>query len=98
MGISKLKEILSIFITARSPFEPVAIIEHATLPTQRVISGTVYSMHGQIQQDQIRMPAVIVIGKVVDEAGMSNVEFPTPNVQCRMSPDNYRDRSRENKQ
>lgn len=68
MGISKLKEILSVFIRARSPFEPVAIIEHATLPSQRVISGTVYSMHEQIQQGQIRTPAVIVIGKVVDEA------------------------------
>jgi len=68
MGVSKLKEILSVFITARSPFEPVAIIEHATLPTQRVISGTLYSMHEQIQQEKTRTPAVIVIGKVVDEA------------------------------
>jgi uroporphyrin-III C-methyltransferase len=67
MGISKLKKILSIFVKARSPFEPVAIIEHATLPTQRVISGTVYSMHEQIQEDQIKTPAIIVIGKVVDE-------------------------------
>jgi uroporphyrin-III C-methyltransferase len=67
MGISKLKKILSIFVKARSPFEPVAIIEHATLPTQRVISGTAYSMYEQIQEDQIRTPAIIVIGKVVDE-------------------------------
>jgi uroporphyrin-III C-methyltransferase len=67
MGVNKLKEILSVFIKSRSPFEPVAIIEHATLPTQRVISGTAYSMHEQLDSDQVRTPAVIVIGKVVDE-------------------------------
>ena len=82
MGISKLKEILSVFITARSPFEPVAIIEHATLPTQRVISGTVYSMHEQIQVDQVRTPAVIVIGKVVDEGEMvGKVQWAVSNEQ-----------------
>jgi uroporphyrin-III C-methyltransferase len=67
MGIGKLKEILSIFVKARSPFEPAAIIEHATLPTQRVISGTVYSLSEQIRSDEVRTPAAIVIGKVVDE-------------------------------
>jgi uroporphyrin-III C-methyltransferase len=72
MGISRLKEILSIFVKARSPFEPAAIIEHATLPSQRVISGTVYSLHEQIHADQIRTPAVIVVGKVVDERHVGN--------------------------
>ena len=67
MGISRLKEILSVFIKVRSPFEPVAIVERATLPSQRVITGTAYSLHEQIHQDQIKTPAVIVIGKVVDE-------------------------------
>lgn len=67
MGISRLKEILSVFIKSRSPFEPVAIVEHATLRTQRVITGTAYSIHEQIMEDQIKTPAVIVIGKVVDE-------------------------------
>jgi len=74
MGISKLKEILSVFIKARSPFEPVAIIEHATLPSQRVISGTAYSLCEQINSDQINTPAVIVIGKVVDERHVEDAE------------------------
>jgi len=67
MGISKLKEILSLFIQARSPYEPVAIIEHATLPTQRVISGAASGILEQLEAQEINMPAVIVIGKVVDE-------------------------------
>lgn len=81
MGISKLKEILSVFMEARSPFEPVAIIEHATLPTQRVISGTAYSMHRQIHEDQISTPAVIVIGKVVEQSAISSQQFAMNNEQ-----------------
>lgn len=83
MGISKLKEILSIFIKARSPFEPVAIVEHATLPTQRIISGTVYSMYEQIDEGHIRTPAVIVIGKVVDslQSAVSSQQLAINNEQ-----------------
>ncbi|HMG93042.1 MAG TPA: uroporphyrinogen-III C-methyltransferase [Chryseolinea sp.] len=84
MGINKLKEILSIFIKERSPFEPAAIIEHATLPTQRVISGTVYSLHEQIHADQIKTPAVIVIGKVVDERHVA-VAYPPAPLQGELS-------------
>lgn len=67
MGISKLKEILSIFMEVRSPLEPIAIIENATLPSRRVISGTAFGMFSDVDQQKINMPAVIVIGKVVDE-------------------------------
>jgi len=72
MGISHLKEIISIFEQARSPFEPVAIIEQATLPSQRVISGAAAGILQQVMEKGIRTPAVIVIGKVVDERELSN--------------------------
>jgi uroporphyrin-III C-methyltransferase len=61
MGISKLKEVLSLFIQARSAYEPVAIIEHATLPSQRVISGAASGILSQLESQGINMPAVIVI-------------------------------------
>lgn len=67
MGISHLKEIISIFSKARSPLEPVAIIEQATLPSQRVTAGTASSILQQALENEIGTPAVIVIGKVVDE-------------------------------
>ena len=57
---------------ARSPLEPVAIIEQATLPSQRVISGAASGILQQALEKGIRTPAVIVIGKVVDEREVSN--------------------------
>lgn len=72
MGINHLKEIVSIFKQARSPLEPIAIIEQATLPSQRVIAGTVADILQQAVEHQVRTPAVIVIGKVVDERGVIN--------------------------
>ena len=73
MGISQLKEILSIFIKTRSPLEPVAIIERATLPSQRVVSGPAAGILQQVQQQEINTPAVIVIGKVVNERQVMQV-------------------------
>jgi uroporphyrin-III C-methyltransferase len=67
MGISQLQEILSIFMQERSLVEPVAIIEKATLPSQRVISGPASGILQQVQLQGINTPAVIVIGKVVNE-------------------------------
>jgi len=71
MGISRLKEIVSIFSQQRSPLEPVAIIEHATLPSQRVFSGTAADIVDLAKEGRLRTPAVIVIGKVVNEIGHS---------------------------
>lgn len=67
MGMSHLSSITSIFQYARSPFEPIAIIQHATLPEQKVVTGTVLNIHQQVLENEISSPAVIVIGKVVNE-------------------------------
>lgn len=67
MGMSHLSSITSIFQDARSPFEPIAIIQHATLPEQKVVTGTVLDIHQQVLEKGISSPAVIVIGKVVNE-------------------------------
>ena len=67
MGMSHLNEIVSIFMEARSPLEPMAIIERGTMPSQRVISGAAAGIVQQVLENKIGTPAVIVIGKVVDE-------------------------------
>jgi uroporphyrin-III C-methyltransferase len=67
MGLSQLQQIASLFIQMRSPMEPVAIIERATLPDQRIITGTVATIVHLAEENDISTPAIIVIGKVVDE-------------------------------
>ncbi len=67
MGVSHLSEIISTCIEARSPLEPVAIIEHATLPSQRVITGSAACIVKKAIEHEVRTPAIIVVGKVVSE-------------------------------
>lgn len=67
MGMSHLNAITSIFQDSRSPFEPIAIIQNATLPEQKVVTGTMMNIHQQVLENEISSPAVIVIGKVVSE-------------------------------
>jgi uroporphyrin-III C-methyltransferase len=71
MGMSQLEKIMSIFKDSRSFDEPVAIIQNATLPEQRSIKGTVSNIVRLAQESEIDNPAVIVIGKVVEESLMA---------------------------
>lgn len=68
MGMSQLARIMTIFKDARNDNEPVAIIQWATLPNQRSVSGTVSTIQQIVLDQDIDSPAVIVIGKVVKES------------------------------
>jgi uroporphyrin-III C-methyltransferase len=72
MGITHLEKITTIFKEARGSEEPIAIIQYATWSEQKIVSGTINSITGIINQSQIGSPAVIVIGKVVDESLLLN--------------------------
>jgi uroporphyrin-III C-methyltransferase len=67
MGVSHLGEIASIINEARSPDEPIAIIQRATLTDQKIAVGTASTIAGLAQDAHISSPAVIVIGSVVEE-------------------------------
>lgn len=76
MGMSHLKAIVSLFEKSRSLFEPVAIIQNATLPEQKVVSGTMHNIEQLVFENEITSPAVIVIGKVVNEIAASESFVP----------------------
>jgi uroporphyrin-III C-methyltransferase len=67
MGMSHLKNIVSLFEKARSLSEPIAIIQNATLPEQKIVSGSMSNIEDLVLENEISSPAVIVIGKVVNE-------------------------------
>jgi uroporphyrin-III C-methyltransferase len=67
MGMSHLKNIAQIFSQARSADEPIAIIQHATLPEQKVVVSTLGDIEQAAIENEISSPAVIVIGSVVNE-------------------------------
>lgn len=68
MGMSQLNNIMAIFRQARQSKEPVAIIQQATLPEQKAVRGTVSNIENLVRTQNIEAPAVIVIGKVVEES------------------------------
>ena len=67
MGVSHLKEIAWLFENARAASEPMAIIQNAILPQQKVVTVTTHMICKLVEENEIPSPAVIVIGKVMNE-------------------------------
>ena len=72
MGLSHLDEIANLVLAARGDDEPMAVIQHATLPTQKVVIGTAKNIYQRTKDENISSPAIIVIGKVVDLKAATN--------------------------
>jgi uroporphyrin-III C-methyltransferase len=68
MGITKLEKIASIFTENRGDQEPVAIIRYATWENQQIINGNAGNIVSIIKRNEVISPAVIVVGKVVNES------------------------------
>jgi uroporphyrin-III C-methyltransferase/precorrin-2 dehydrogenase/sirohydrochlorin ferrochelatase len=67
MGLAALEVICSQLIAhGRSPQTPVAVIERATLPEQRVITGTLSSISDIVAASRPSAHTLIIIGSVVD--------------------------------
>jgi uroporphyrin-III C-methyltransferase len=68
MGVTHLPKIASIFSEYRGVDEPIAIIRYATWEEEEIISGSVSNIGEIVAEKGITSPAVIVIGKVVNES------------------------------
>lgn len=66
MGMNKLQLITELFSTFGKADLPVAIIQNGTLPNEKVVMGLVKDIYGKAQQEQLKSPAIIVIGESVD--------------------------------
>jgi uroporphyrin-III C-methyltransferase/precorrin-2 dehydrogenase/sirohydrochlorin ferrochelatase len=66
MGVERLPEVVrQLGSNGRAPYTPIALIENGTLPNERVVVGTLADIVGEAEREQVRSPAVIVIGEVV---------------------------------
>jgi uroporphyrinogen III methyltransferase / synthase len=66
MGVRQLPAIAQALIAAgRSPTEPAAIIERGTLPGQRTIAATLATLADAARAQDVRAPAVTIVGPVV---------------------------------
>jgi uroporphyrin-III C-methyltransferase/precorrin-2 dehydrogenase/sirohydrochlorin ferrochelatase len=68
MGISLLADHVARLVSAGASEEvPVAVVEDATLPGQRVTRGTLSTIVAACAARQVRAPAVVVVGAVAAE-------------------------------
>jgi uroporphyrinogen III methyltransferase / synthase len=67
MGMQNLAEIATRLIESGcSPDTPVAVIKDGTLPTQKVVAGTLGNIAAKAKRAKMAAPAVIVVGKVAE--------------------------------
>jgi uroporphyrinogen III methyltransferase/synthase len=70
MGIKNLPVIVGNLIdNGRSPDTPVAVVRWASTPEQRSVVGTLSTIADIVKQEDIKPPALIVIGEVVNLRG-----------------------------
>jgi uroporphyrin-III C-methyltransferase/precorrin-2 dehydrogenase/sirohydrochlorin ferrochelatase len=66
MGLPGLEQIFSnLMLHGASPELPAAVIEQATLPSQRVVIGTLSNLAAKVRAAEMQGPTTIVIGEVV---------------------------------
>ena len=66
MGLGRLAETAaSLIASGRAPETPVAVIEKATRPDQRVVEGTLASIEARVRAAGLEPPALVIVGEVV---------------------------------
>jgi uroporphyrin-III C-methyltransferase len=67
MGMKKLDAIIEVVKTIRGEKEPAAIIENGTKYNQKCLIGTLGNIVEKQMEEGLSSPAIILIGKVVEE-------------------------------
>jgi uroporphyrin-III C-methyltransferase/precorrin-2 dehydrogenase/sirohydrochlorin ferrochelatase len=66
MGLAGLPEICRQMVAhGASPELPIAVVQDGSLPTQKVVTGTLSNMAERVAQAGLKSPSLIVIGEVV---------------------------------
>jgi uroporphyrin-III C-methyltransferase len=66
MGMKQLDQIANTYIEANRGEMAAAIIQHASLPKQKMVKGVVKNLAAMAESKQLTHPAIIIIGPVVD--------------------------------
>jgi len=74
MGVAQLPRIVEHLRAQGAPgTRPVAIVERATLPEQRVLAGTLSTINELAQRSQVIAPALLIVGEVASRAAQTAV-------------------------
>jgi uroporphyrin-III C-methyltransferase len=76
MGVAEAARIQQQLLTALPSDTPAAIIQHATLPTQRHAACTLGALSTTLAREQLGSPSVIVVGNVVRGLAAASAHRP----------------------
>lgn len=79
MGMSRLAEIVAAFRLHKPADYPVCIVQHASLPQERMEAGTLADIVARKEASGIDNPAVIIFGQAVRHARPSALLHPLDN-------------------
>jgi uroporphyrin-III C-methyltransferase len=68
MGVSSLEHIVQGLLSGLPAPTPVAVVQNASLPTQREVLTTLGELVHTVQREQLASPSIIVVGDVVQGA------------------------------
>jgi len=68
MAHARLSELTSEIATVLGPGRPAAVVSSASLPEQKVVTGTLGDVAARSADAQLRPPATLIVGEVVTEA------------------------------
>jgi siroheme synthase len=72
MGLSTLRETARALVAGgRAPSTPVAVVSHATLPTQREVIADLATIADAVEAAALPAPALVIVGEVVDRRVVS---------------------------
>lgn len=73
MGVKNLPTIVArLCKNGKLPTTPAAVIHWGTLPGQRTVQGTLANIEVRVQQENIKPPALIIVGEVVNYRNAMN--------------------------
>ena len=74
MGVKTAPQIAEkLMADGLAPDMPLAVIENATRPDQRVLRGPLAALPDLVEREQVQSPALIMIGEVTDREDVSRV-------------------------
>ncbi|MBS1605391.1 MAG: uroporphyrinogen-III C-methyltransferase [Bacteroidetes bacterium] len=86
MGMKKLAEIAGLYRSEGFGQMPAAIIQHASLPRERIAIGTAAALQEMAQQQGLSHPAIIVIGEVVGLSAAVTIKKEGYRTDCEYQP------------
>lgn len=65
MGVAKLTQIVEAYKSEGKSELPIAVIQNGTLPNENVAIGSISTIVSEVKEQNIKSPAIIIIGEVV---------------------------------